>query len=235
MQTNDGLQVLAFDVFGTVVDWHGSVVAEALKLQPDVDAAAFARAWRRGYRPAINQVMLRPYQRKTLDALHREILAQVAPEFFGSALPEQALDALNGVWHRLNPWEDAVAGIARLRQKYRVCTLSNADLPMLVNMARWCGIEWDCVFSAAQFNAYKPDPRVYAGVPELFGLAPEQVALVATHASDLEGARRCGLKTIYIERPLEFGADFEKAEPRNAADFLHCTSIADLADQLNCL
>jgi 2-haloacid dehalogenase len=42
-------QVLAFDIFGTVVDWHGSIVREVQSLYPSVDANAFALAWRAGY------------------------------------------------------------------------------------------------------------------------------------------------------------------------------------------
>jgi 2-haloacid dehalogenase len=42
-------QVLAFDIFGTVVDWHGSIVREIQALYPSVDGNAFALAWRAGY------------------------------------------------------------------------------------------------------------------------------------------------------------------------------------------
>ena len=51
------VRVLAFDIFGTVVDWHGSIVREMAQLHPEVDGDAFARAWREGYRPAMARVM----------------------------------------------------------------------------------------------------------------------------------------------------------------------------------
>ena len=37
------VQVLAFDVFGTVVDWHGSIQRDIAALAPHIDADAFAR------------------------------------------------------------------------------------------------------------------------------------------------------------------------------------------------
>jgi hypothetical protein len=71
-------------------------------------------------------------------------------------------------------------------------------------MAKRAGLPWDCVLSAEVFRAYKPDPATYLGVARVFDLQPEQVMLVAAHHDDLAGARACGLRTAYIERPLEF-------------------------------
>ena len=50
-------KVLAFDVFGTVVDWHTGICREVQALRPGVDGEAFAIAWRSGYRPAMARVM----------------------------------------------------------------------------------------------------------------------------------------------------------------------------------
>jgi putative photosynthetic complex assembly protein len=49
--------VLAFDVFGTVVDWHGSIRREVERKFPGIDGDAFARAWRAGNKPAMARVM----------------------------------------------------------------------------------------------------------------------------------------------------------------------------------
>ena len=56
MARHDDIRVLAFDIFGTVVDWHGSIVREVQALYPQVDADAFALAWRAGYQPAMQRV-----------------------------------------------------------------------------------------------------------------------------------------------------------------------------------
>ena len=49
-------KVLAFDVFGTVVDWHGSITAELTSLIPEIDAISFTSRWRSGYKPAMARV-----------------------------------------------------------------------------------------------------------------------------------------------------------------------------------
>lgn len=56
--------------------------------------------------------------------------------------------------------------------------------------------------------------------------------LVAAHHDDLAGARACGLRTAYIERPHEFGADQPKDVSPQPGNDLHAASLTALAQQL---
>ncbi|MEJ7928890.1 haloacid dehalogenase type II [Ramlibacter sp. AN1015] len=228
------IEVLAFDVFGTVVDWHASIVREMQERHPEVDGDAFARAWRAGYKPAMARVARGDFGGWTsLDALHRSVLDEILPRFGLAALDEAQRQELNRVWHRLSPWPDAVAGISRLKRRFTVCTLSNGNIGLLTAMAKRAGIPWDCILSAEVFRAYKPDPATYLGVARVFDVPPERVMLVAAHHDDLAGARACGLRTAYIERPAEFGAAHPKdVSPRPEND-LHCESLLALAQLLD--
>lgn len=230
----DQLQVLAFDIFGTIVDWHGSILREMQRLQPQVDGDAFALAWRDGYAPAMAQVMSRAQPWTLIDALHRQILDTLLPRFGLAHLSEAERMQLNLVWHRLSPWPDVVAGLARLKTKYLVCTLSNGNLNLLSRLSKQAALPWDCILSAETFHAYKPDPRTYGGVARVFDVRPAQVMLVAAHHDDLEGARACGLRTAYIERPLECGARHPKDVQAVAANDLHARDLLALADLLGC-
>lgn len=228
------VQVLAFDIFGTVVDWHGSIQREVQARYPGVDGDAFARAWRAGYKPAMARVMSGELGWTLIDDLHRMILDQILPDFDMGHLGEDERRDLNRVWHRLDAWPDSVEGLTRLKRKYTICTLSNGNIGLLTNMAKRAGLPWDCVLSAEVFRAYKPAPETYLGVARVFDLAPAQVMLVAAHHDDLAGARACGLRTAYIERPMELGAGHIKdVAPRQGND-LHCASISQLADVLGC-
>lgn len=228
------VEVLAFDIFGTVVDWHGSIVRELAALHPQVDGDAFALAWRDGYRPAMARVMSGELGWTLIDDLHRMILDQILPKFGLGGLDEEARRHLNRVWHRLDPWPDAVEGLLRLKRKYILCSLSNGNLGLLTRMAKRAGLPWDCILSAEVFRAYKPDPATYLGVARVFDLPPARVMLVAAHHDDLAGARACGLRTAYVERPLEFGAAHVKDVRPQPANDLHSRSLLDLADQLDC-
>ncbi|MBK0391599.1 haloacid dehalogenase type II [Ramlibacter algicola] len=225
-------QVLAFDVFGTVVDWHGSIVREVRAAYPQVDADGFALAWREGYRPAMARVARGELGWTRIDDLHRLILDDIAPRFGLGDLGEDERAHLNRVWHRLDPWPDVVAALHRLRTRFTLCTLSNGNIGLLADMAKRAGLPWDCILSAEVFRAYKPDPATYLGVASTFDLQPSRVMLVAAHHDDLEGARACGLRTAYIERPLEFGAARPKDVSPRAGNDLHCRDFAELADKL---
>lgn len=228
----DTVEVLAFDVFGTVVDWHGSIAREMARRHPQVDADAFVRAWRAGYKPAMQRVRSGELGWTLIDDLHRMILEELLPRFGLAHLDEAARRELNRAWHRLDPWPDAVPGLRRLKGKYIVTTLSNGNIGLLTRMAKRAGLPWDCVLSAEVFRAYKPDPQTYLGVARAFDVPPEKVMLVAAHHDDLAGARACGLRTAYVERPLEFGAAQPKdVSPRGEND-LHSRDFIDLAQQL---
>jgi 2-haloacid dehalogenase len=169
-----------------------------------------------------------------IDDLHRMILDEILPQFGLQRLDEDERRELNRAWHRLDPWPDAVAGLQRLKRKYILCTLSNGNLGLLTRMAKRAGLPWDCVLSAEVFRAYKPDPATYLGVARVFDVAPERVMLVAAHHEDLAGARGCGLRTAYVERPLEFGAAHPKDVTPQAGNDLHSRDLLHLADLLGC-
>lgn len=228
------IRLVVFDVFGTVVDWHGSIVRELAVLAPQVDGDAFARAWREGYQPAMQRVRGGERGWVALDTLHREILDGLLPRFGLEHLAEDERRHLNRVWHRLAPWPDSVDGLQRLRQRFMVSPLSNGNLGLLAHMAKAAGLPWDCILSAEVFRAYKPDPAVYRGAAEVFGLPPEAVLMAAAHHEDLEAARACGLRTAYIERPHEFGAARPKDVSPRPGNPLHCATIGALADALGC-
>ena len=232
--TTSAPKVLAFDVFGTVVDWHGGIAREVQALRPRVDGSAFALAWRAGYQPAMRRVMSGELGWTLIDDLHRMILDGLLPRFGLDDLSEAEVRHLNKAWHRLDPWPDTVAGLARLKSRHIICTLSNGNLGLLTAMAKHGGLPWDCILSAEVFRAYKPDPATYLGVARVFDVTPAEVMLVAAHQDDLAAARACGLQTAYIERPAEFGAEQPKDVAPSPANTLHARDFLALADQLGC-
>jgi len=233
-ETTTKLKVLAFDVFGTVVDWHGSITREIDQLNLGINGSEFALAWRQGYKPAMQRVMSGELGWTRLDDLHRLILDDILLQFEVTHLTEQQKRHLNRVWHRLAPWPDAVEGLRRLKSKYMICTLSNGNLGLLADMAKHAGLPWDCILSAEVFKKYKPDTATYLGVADVFDVSPDEVMLVAAHQDDLAAARACGLKTAYIERPLEYGPAQVKDVSPDPENTLHAQTIIHLATLLEC-
>jgi 2-haloacid dehalogenase len=230
----EDVEVLAFDIFGTVVDWHASIAREVAGRFPDVDADAFAIAWRSGYRPAMARVMSGELPWTLIDDLHRIILDEILPHFGLAHLDEAARRDLNKVWHRLDAWPDSVEALQRLKRKYIICSLSNGNIGLLTRMAKRAGLPWDCVLSAEVFRAYKPDPATYLGVARVFDVPPQRVMLVAAHHDDLAAARACGLRTAYVERPMEFGAKRPKDVSAQPGNDLHGRDLIEIASLLGC-
>jgi 2-haloacid dehalogenase len=205
------IKALTFDVFGTVVDWRGSIIREGEVFGKargiDVDWARFADAWRGGYGPAMGRVRRGELPWTNIDGLHRMILERLLDEFEISGLNEAEKDHLNRVWHRLTPWPDVISGLKRLRKKFIVAALSNGNIALLTNMAKYASLPWDCILSSELAKHYKPDPEVYQTTADLLGLPPNQVMMVAAHHHDLRGAQGVGFKTAFVPRPKEYGPD----------------------------
>ena len=237
MGLND-VVALTFDVFGTVVDWRGSVARELRgwfgRRGVERDWDAVADRWRALYQPAMEEVRQgrRPWTR--LDDLHRENLRVVLDEFDLAGLKETDIEHLNRAWHRLAPWPDAVAGLSRLKQSFVLATLSNGNVALLVNMARRAGLPWDAILGAEVARAYKPTPEAYLRTADLLGLEPHQCMMVAAHNDDLRAARALGFATAFVARPTEHGPK-QTRDLRAEHDFdVVASDFLDLADRLGC-
>lgn len=231
------VKALVFDVFGTVVDWRSSITREvsavANRLGVEGDWEAFADKWRAGYTEGTKAVRLGEREWLTADEMHRERLDLLVEEYGLVGLNEEETDHLNRAWHRLDPWPDSVEGLTLLKSKFTIGTLSNGNIGLLVNMAKYGGLPWDVVLAGELAGTYKPDPKVYLKAVELLGLEPHELMMTAAHVHDLHGAAKVGLSTGFVARPTEYGnsgrkVDLEADESINVAG----TDFIELARKL---
>jgi 2-haloacid dehalogenase len=232
------VKALVFDTFGTVVDWRSSVIEEGVALGKakglQINWDDFADRWRLGYAPAMNKVRKGEIAWTRLDDLHRIILEDLLKEFEIKNLNEQEIVSFSHVWRRLKPWPDSVEGLTRLKKRYVIAPLSNGNIALMANLAKFGGLPWDAILGAELVKHYKPDDEVYLSAPYFLDLKPREVMMCAAHAGDLEAARRNGLRTGFIARPNEFGSGSagvaDKVKP---GDFdLVAVSTVDLARQM---
>jgi 2-haloacid dehalogenase len=230
------VKALTFDVFGTVVDWRSSIIREGMAFGAarglTVDWASFADSWRGGYQPSMNRVRHGELPWTNIDTLHRMVLDELLEKFGITGLSEADKEHLNRAWHRLTPWPDAVAGLTRLRQRFVIAPLSNGNVALLTNMAKYAGLPWDCILSAELARHYKPDPEAYLTAANLLGLRPQEVMMVAAHKGDLRAAQAVGLKAAFVPRPLERGPERTVDTTPDPAFDIHASDFLDLATQL---
>jgi 2-haloacid dehalogenase len=235
---SNAIAALTFDVFGTTVDWRGSLIREGEALERatglTADWGAFADAWRGLYKPMLAEVREGRLPWTKLDDLHRLSLERILPEFGLTSLTEAQRDDLNLAWHRLDPWPDTVAGLTRLKQNFMLAPLSNGNVRLLVDMAKRAGLPWDAILGAEIARAYKPDRATYLTAADLLCLPPSACLMVAAHYTDLVAARGCGFRTCYVWRRTEYGPRPKNDLPvEHGLDFV-VEDFADLADQLGC-
>ncbi len=229
------IRALLFDVFGTVVDWRTSIIAEGEALGARhgifVEWDRFADRWRAMYQPAMEQVRSGARPWTVLDVLHRESLDKLLKEFGIADLDEAARDHFNRAWHRLRPWPDAVEGLRRMKSRHIIATCSNGNVALIVNMAKHAGLPWDMVLGAEVTRHYKPQPEAYLESARLLGLEPAECCMVAAHNGDLVAAGALGFATAFVPRPTEYGPeqDFnlvaENAYSYVARDFIELARI----------
>lgn len=232
------IRACLFDVFGTCVDWRTSVARELeafakAKGIAGIDGTAFAVEWRRLYQPSMEEVRSGRRAWTILDVLHRESLEKVLERFGVRGLPEAELEHLTRAWHRLAPWPDVVEGLTRLKRKLIIAPCSNGNIALMVNLAKYSGMPWDCILGAETARAYKPQPEAYLASCRQLALSPEQVLMVAAHNGDLKAAKAAGLRTAFVPRPTEHGPGqtVDLAADPSCVD-LPCDDFIDLARKL---
>lgn len=223
------VRAVVFDVLGTLVDWRSGIARAFLASKASGDPEELADAWRARFWPLLAAVNAGERPWANFDELHAVALDDLLAERgIDLGVPERA--RLVEAWHRLDPWPDVHAGLDALRRERVVAALSNGHIALLVDLVRHGDLRFDCVLSAELVRAYKPEREAYLIAARLLDLEPAELMLVASHPSDLKAARRAGLRSALLERPLEYGAGSPAREDRDAD--LSVGNLRDLAQRL---
>ncbi len=225
------VRVLAFDIFGTTVDWYTGVAGQLGELfaeqRVEVDAGEFASAWRDRYVPSMQRVQAGERTWAYLDTLHRESLDDLLGERgLADRVDEAARSRAVRAWHRLPAWGDTVPGLSRLRERYVLAALSNSGFAALTYLVKAAGLPFDCILSAELARAYKPDPRVYRTAAALLDVEPGQGAdgRRARRGPGRRPRRRTAhrlRRTASRERSTSHGRPAGRRRQRRGRDQLH--------------
>ncbi len=221
------LDLIVFDILGTMVDEPGGIRRGLGRLFPDVDdrrTSELVELWTKHVAEQQEDVLAgrRPYADST--AINLQAATRMAA-LAGVSEPD-AVRALAGSAQRLQPWPDSVRALDRIAARFPVVGLSNASSSALTRISAFAGLRWHQVLSAEDAQSYKPEPEVYRLAIANAGCSPDRLLKVAAHAWDLRGAQAVGMRTAYVERPV--------GDPPTATDSfdLYATSLDELAMRL---
>jgi 2-haloacid dehalogenase len=154
------------------------------------------------------------------------LLSQLSQVALNRSVEEAARHVMDG-FASLELHADVASGVDQLQQEgFRLVTLSNgatsvAERLLTNGNLREC---FDRLLSVEDAGAWKPSPRAYEYAASECGVPPEELLLVAVHPWDVDGARRAGLQSAWVNRS---GAPFPAifTEPTYTV-----SSIEDIAE-----
>lgn len=230
------IKALAFDVGGTVVDWHTGISRQLAAFGKEkgieADWVALTKAWRtQGLQAALNKPRSE-VPGGNIDGAHRETLDQVLSDAGIEGFSAADRDEMTLFWHRLDAWPEAARAHARLKRKYIMATLTILSVSLIIDISRRAPFHWDAVISCEFLDEYKMHPSVYQDGARLLQLDPGEVMMVAAHNFDLRAAHEQGLRTAFIRRPVEWGEGTTPEQDLDSTIDIVADDLEDLAVQL---
>lgn len=197
------IEVVVFDVLGTMVDEPGGLraaIRDAVPTSDDAAADELLTVWREHVEHEQRRIVRKSRAYVNSEVIDREAARRVADR--AGVTDPVVIERLAAAGQRLKPWVDSVTGLTRLARRFPVLALSNASRADLLRLDAYAGLRWHQALSAEDAQAYKPAPEVYRLAIDAAGCPAERVLMVAAHASDLRGAQAVGMRTAYVERPV---------------------------------
>ncbi|GAA4713655.1 haloacid dehalogenase type II [Nocardioides conyzicola] len=221
------IRAVVFDVLGTVVDEDATVERAARELfsaaaLPAGELSSFLEEWDREMRARMDAVRSEGADWTDSDTIRGAALRDLLRSR-GWDVPESAVEALATVGHRLDPWPDSVAALARLAERYAVVALTNGSVPQMTDTFVHAGLRWTLVLSADLARTFKPAAAMYQLPPTQLRIPTEQMLFVAAHPWDLDAAASHGYRTALIRRPGTSAEDDDRFD-------LSVATIGELAE-----
>lgn len=199
-------EVLAFDLYGTLVD-PIAISSELGRVLGGSDSREAATLWR------LKQL---EYSFRLTAMSHYEDFRWVtwrALDFalasVGVSLPDEQARRLVELYDHLQPFPDAVPALRALAgMGYELAVFSNGTPVMIGNCLENSGLAgfFSQRISVDEVRAFKPSPAVYQHAAERLSRPAGQIRLVTSNAFDSVGASAAGMRTAWVNRS---GAPFD--------------------------
>jgi len=218
---------LSFDCYGTLIDWESGILRY---LQPLLQSKGRAASRDR----ILNLYSeFEPHEQAGEYRRYRSVLECVVRDFareLGFAVSDSEAAGLAESIQRWQPFPDTVAGLRRLRSRYKLAVLSNIDDDLLTWSAGKLEVPFDCVVTAQQVESYKPCRKNFEMLLDRLGCDRSRLLHVAESLyHDVAPARSLGIATVWVNRRQGNAAASKLVEVRADVEVADIRELADLA------
>lgn len=217
---------LAFDVYGTLIDTHGVVVA--LEKYTGSTAPAFSRIWReKQLEYSFRRGLMQNYENFAVCTRHA---LDYTCAYLKLELSQQDKQALMEVYKRLPAFDDVEAGLAQAKNAgFKLFAFSNGSAEAVETLLSHAGIRdyFSDVVSADEMKSYKPNPGIYSHFLRRAGTPGADAWLISSNPFDVIGAISAGMRAAWVQRSPDALFDPWGIEPT-----LTVNSLLHLAEQV---
>ncbi len=221
----DRFEAITFDCYGTLINWEEGILgclrpilarhkkpaddATILQLFGDFEANAEQGEYRR----------------------YRDVLESVVRGFgdhLGFTPTREEIRSLPQSLANWRPWPDTVEALRQLRQRFRLCIVSNVDDDLFAATRPQLGVEFQEVITAQQAQAYKPSLQIFELAMSRIAVPVHRILHVGQSIyHDVVPAQSLGLATVWVNRPSA-RSGVGAVKPASGKPDLEVASLAEL-------
>jgi 2-haloacid dehalogenase len=221
--------VLAFDVYGTLIDPFR--MEEHLRAAFGEKAKEASELWRsKQIEYSFRRALMKKY--RAFDACTAQALRFVSAQL-GISLSEEEQGSLMSKYQRLPAYPDVTAALDELAARgFAIAACSNGTENAVRGSLDHAGVlsHFSKIVSVDPLRTFKPDPAVYEYLVAELRARRDMVWLISSNPFDVIGAKACGLRTAWVQRDPKRLFDPWEFEPD-----LVVPGLAELPGKLNSL
>ena len=218
---------LAFDVYGTLIDTHGVVLA--LEKMVGHSAMDFSRCWReKQLEYSFRRGLMQNYQ--SFAVCTRDALEYTC-EFFRRDFSAGEKDRLLESYRVLPAFDDVEEGLQRVKKAgYKMFAFSNGSTEAVTMLLVSAGIRdlFDGIVSVDELKSFKPNPAVYAHFLRRSSSSASEAWMISSNPFDVIGAVSAGMRAAWVKRSAEMVYDPWGIEPT-----LTISGLGELAEGIS--
>lgn len=227
MASESEKSVLAFDVYGTLIDPFR--MEEHLGTVFGSRAKEATELWRnKQLEYSFRRALMKKYQ--NFNTCTEQALRFVCAQF-GISPAKETLRELLDRYLELPAYPDVPGALAELEARgFKIVACSNGTEGAVRGLLDHAGVlgRFSGIVSVDPLRTFKPDPAVYECLSAHAQTEKENVWLISSNAFDVIGAKACGLRTAWVQRDLKKVFDPWEFEPD-----LVVHDLGELAGKLN--